>query len=453
VFFEIPGLGLVHYSKSISIALVGFTVVLLVLVLRLALRNKSVNLRSFLVALAVLAAGLILAGVIAVSALWVAQKLASYSDRIQAGLIHHAGLWVAAFAAFGLAASTALYARLRSAIENQAAALAGLAVWFVLLTVITIFLPGGSYVLLWPLLFSVAGWIAALSSPKLFSKSFASLLLVVFTLPAVLITLSLAHKMFTAFNAGAVLPVTGMLGLLLMLLIWQLGPARMPHPQFLSVVFVVAGVLFGIGAVAASSYSPSHPKFDSLFYAADLDTGKQVWASHDENPDRWTAQFFAGGAGKQEMQTFFPGSSKKFLQASAPRMSFAPPTLGVIEDKTADGVRHLSMRIQSGRAAPRLSILLGSTASPANVLMNGKAVDPMPLEPGTWLLQYYGAGKDGIELAFSIAPSTAVHIIVEDISSDLPEQISSTFQARPAEIIAAPNRFSNAIVVKKSFTL
>ena len=453
VFFEIPGIGLIHYSKSVSIALLGITVALLVLVMRLALRNKSVSLRSFLVALAALAAGLILAGVIAVSASWLSQKFASYSDRVQAGLVHHAALWVAAFASFGLAASAALYVRLRKAIEIQAAALAGLTVWFVLLTAATILLPGGSYVLLWPLLFSVAGWLAALSSPKFFSKAFASLLLVVLALPAVFIALLLAHKIFTALDANAALPVTVMLGLLLMLLVWQLGPERMPYPKLLPGVFVVAGVLFGIAAIAVSGYDTSHPRFDSLFYATDLDTGKQVWASHDENPDRWTSQFFSSAVSKAEMPAFFPGSSKKFLQAPAPQMSFAPPKLGVIEDRTTDGGRHLRLKIQSGRGAPRLSILLESKASPSNVLINGKTVDPMPLQKDTWLLQYYGAGRDGIELAFSVAPSAAVHINVEDISNDLPEQIASRFQARPAEIIAAPNRFNNAILVKKSFAL
>jgi hypothetical protein len=451
IYFDIQGLALVHYSKSAGVFLAVLAAILVASVLRLAIRRKAAGGKSLLKAMAIILAAIMMAGAAAIISSWAVGTLAGTSDRVRAGLLYHAGLFIVAFAALGTAAGAAIFVGLRDRISPQTAAFAALPVWLILLAVATVFLPGGSFVLLWPLLFMAAAWLGTFVIRR--GPGFRRGISVMAAMPAVFLLVSLAHKVFTAFGKDAAVPVALLLALLLTLVLWQLGPDTMPHPWLLPGVLFAAGVVFLAGALAISRFDKGHPRFDSLFYAANADAGTQVWASHDARPDPWTSQFFAGANRKQPMPDFFPGSSQNFLQAAAPQLPFAPPSLAVTGDETSTGQRRLRVRIKSGRAASMFSVLIQSQATPSNVLVNGKTLDLLPLQPGTWLLQYYGAEKDGIEAAFSLPAAVPVRIKVEDISSDLLEQTARRLPPRPEGIIPTPNRFNNTIVIMKSFNL
>jgi hypothetical protein len=454
IYFDVLGLALVHYSKWAGVSLAVLVAILVASVMRFAIARKAARGKSLVKAMAVTVAAIVTAGATAIISSWAVGTLAGVSDKVRAGLLYHPGLFVVAFAAFGIAASSAAFVGMRNRISSQTAAFAALLVWLILLAVATVFLPGASFVLLWPLLLMAAAWLATFvigRGPK-FSRS-VSVVSVLAAIPAVFLLVSLAHKVFTAFGKNSAVPVALLLALLFTLVLWQLSPDKLPHPWLLPGVLFAAGVIFLAGALAMSRFDKDHPRFDSLFYAANADTDTQVWASHDDRPDSWTAQFFTGAVRKQPMPNFFPGSDQRFLQAAAPQLPFAPPSLEVTDDETSAGQRRLRVRIKSGRGAPMFSVLIQSQAAPSNVLVNGKALDLLPLQPGTWLLQYYGAEKDGIEAAFSLPAAVPVQVKVEDISSDLLEQAAHRLPPRPQGIIPAPNRFNNTIVIMKSFNL
>jgi len=451
IYFDIFGLVLVHYSKTAGVFLAGLAAILVIGILYLVGRKIALRRNELVIALGVTVGAVIVAGAVALSLSWGAGAFAGQWGKLRAGFQYHAGLLVASFVAFGVAAASTVFVWLRNRVDSWVAGLAALPVWILLLAGATLFLPGASYVFLWPLLSSAVAWLVVFGIRRI--SGWSRSILMVAAIPAVFLMVSLAHKVFTAFGTDAAAPVALVLALLFTLILWQIGPDKMPRPWLVPGGLIFAGFVFFAGALAVSQFDRSHPQFDSLFYAADADSGRQVWASHDDRPDRWTSQFFTGAVRKQPMPDFFPGSYQRFMQADGPQLSFAPPSLVVAGDDTSSGQRHLRVRIKSGRSAPMFSVLIESKAPPSDVQVNGKLLDPLPLQPGTWLLQYYGAEKEGIEAAFSLPSATPVRIKVEDISSDLLEQTAHPVPPRPEGIIPTPNRFNNTIVVMKSFNL
>lgn len=68
------------------------------------------------------------------------------------------------------------------------------------------------------------------------------MLLLAGAIPAILIVVPLAHKVFTAFGLGAGLIVSALLALVLSLCAVQVGPDSMPRPSVLPITLSAAGV-------------------------------------------------------------------------------------------------------------------------------------------------------------------------------------------------------------------
>ena len=103
-----------------------------------------------------------------------------------------------------------------------------------------------SYVWIWPLLFGALGWGLALET----EKQERNKLLLAAVIPAILIVIPLAHKIFTAFMFGSGLIVSTLLGLLLALCAVQAGPDVMPRPSVLPItLFIGAAILFAVALI------------------------------------------------------------------------------------------------------------------------------------------------------------------------------------------------------------
>ena len=102
----------------------------------------------------------------------------------------------------------------------------------------TEWLQGMSYVWVWPLLFSALAWGLVLET----GRQERSMLLLAGAIPAILIIVPLAHKVFTAFGLGSGLIVSALLTLVLSLCAVQVGPDSMPRPSVLPITLSAAGV-------------------------------------------------------------------------------------------------------------------------------------------------------------------------------------------------------------------
>jgi hypothetical protein len=219
---------------------------------------------------------------------------------------------------------------------------------------------------------------------------------------------------------------------------------------------VAIGLLVAAGLVAG--FDHNHAKANSVFYSADADTGRAIWASADEEPDDWTGQFFAANAEKGALPEYSPSLPGEFLKSPAPMSPLPAPHITPLADDARDGVRTLHMWITSPRQAPIISIYVDATAGVLGSVVNGKRISNQATPPHggperRWSLRYWALPEEGIALTLRVSSSHPVEIRVVDQSYGLPDTPGVVFKPRPTSMMPTPFGFglSDATLVSKSF--
>ncbi len=237
IYFDVLGKILVRYSQGTARVLLGLAVVLTATVLYIGLRNGRLRIGACVLGLLAMVIGV----VITVVAAWGTSQLifATQSHRSYAGLRYHPGLYVTAFSAFGLACALSFYTVLAKRVNSVHLLVGSCLGWLVLALAVSWYFPGGSYLFIWPLLFSLLGGLLAIVGSH---SPVQRILLVLSGIPAVLIILPLAHKILWAFAAGSSVMIGAMIGLVASLLVGQLSLEQMPRRWLLPVLPAAAGV-------------------------------------------------------------------------------------------------------------------------------------------------------------------------------------------------------------------
>ena len=241
VYFDVLGRVLVHYSSRTATLLLIAAALLLAWVFFRGFQQKKLGAGRFAISIVIAVVSILAALVAAFAIQRITAALAARYQHVHAGTLYYGGYYVAAAVAFGLAVASMIYVWAVKRLGPVNVAAAAMFVWFGLAAWATGWLQGMSYLWIWPLLFSALAWGLVLET----GRQERSKLLLAAAIPAILIVVPLAHKVFTAFGLGSGLIVGALLALVLSLCAVQVGPDSMPRPSFLPITFCAAGaVLF-----------------------------------------------------------------------------------------------------------------------------------------------------------------------------------------------------------------
>jgi hypothetical protein len=263
-YFDVLGWVLVRYGRSTAMFFLGLAGILIAVAVYLGLREKYLRIGASLLGLVCMILAVVVAIGGSAAASWLTFALRRQFPMIRAGLWYHSGLYILAFSALGLACATAFYALVSKRISAENLTVGALLGWFVLAIGMNIYFPGAAYLLLWPLLFSLAGWIAVFAGPNAAPRS-KSMLLALSGLPAIALVVPMVHKIFLAFAANSAVIVRALLGLLLALLIGQIVPGTTSRRWLLPVLLAVAGAGLFITAITVSAVDKRHPELSGPF--------------------------------------------------------------------------------------------------------------------------------------------------------------------------------------------
>lgn len=321
------------------------------------------------------------------------------------------------------------------------------------------YLPGGSYLLAWPLLFSLIAlggrlWVKDGQTNSRKSR----VLLALCAMPGIMLFAPLIYQTFNGLTLAWTGTLIAMVVLLLGSLIPHLSIITAPHKFLFPGVMALLGLMLLVIGVSASGFDAQHPKQDSIFYVLLADSGKAVWASNEGQADEWTAQFFGADAGIRALPELFHADTfRPFLQSAAPAVTLAAPRVTLLDEHTNSGVRALRLRVTSPRQAPVLSIFVDSNTEILKALVNGKRIDddadtPAAFErKGQWSRRYYAVPKEGIELYCETKSAEPLKLRVVDQSYELPELPGQTFRARPDYIVPSSLWLTDSTFISKSF--
>jgi peptidase M28-like protein len=456
VYFDLFGRTLIHYSRATAVVLVIVVALITLGVIALGFRRKRLTLSGQALGFVALLFSAICAALSVKLAWWLFSTLDGSQTLFRQGDTWTNHLYLIGFVLLTVASTAAVYSLFRKkvSVDNLAT---GALLWFLLLMILSVVvLPGGSYLLLWPLLAALIVWILRFTLPpaKLSSVKLC-LIATVAAAPGIILMAPLIYQTFVALGIGRttvlVVPVTLMLGLLIVNF-EQIASARR---WLLPIVAAIAAVCFMIAALLQPNFNQREPKQDEIFYALNEDTGKAVWASGDTRADEWTSQFLSSAAHEAALTDYFPWLKDDiFLQQQAPVAPLPAPEIQVLDDQVQDQTRSIHIRVKSAREAATLFIQVNSELSEKFVngqsLANGQSA---PAGEKGWRLIYSAPPREGIDLLFKTKSSEPFVMKVVDRTFQLPELTNLMIKPRPNNIVPAPFTSTDSTFIGKSFSL
>jgi Peptidase family M28 len=449
VYFDLFSNILVVYSNRFVLPLMALSLVLFVGLVVLGLRMKRLTIRGLIFSAFSFLLNVIVIGVVMMLT-W--QAVESQSVNEMEGYVNSDSYAIGfLLLTIALTAPLFIWFRKKTRIENL---IVGALFWWVALTVLfSLFVPGGSYLFTWPLLFALIALGVVFISREEMASSRSVIILTLPALSGAILIVPLGRLVVAGFGMEVAWILMVLVVFLLALLYVHLDLLIAIKRWPLTLISGVLGLCFVCAGMLATDFSAKEPKLDHILYALNADTGKAVWGSSDKELDEWTSQFFPSGAERANVADYFPLGEGTFLKGDAPVLALAPPSVAVLDDKTEGGLRTLRLRVASPRNSPNVSIYWKRELNLKALVVNGKRVvaqatnipGPSPEYRG---LLCFGFPEEGVELSLEIKSSDPVLLKVEDRSYGLPGIPSGTYKDRPDYIVPSDN--SDCTVVMKS---
>lgn len=467
VFFDVDG-ELIHYTARLAIPLAIVVTILVVCMLWIGIRDGRLTIGGIAAGFAIYAIAIVASVAEAAGVWWLMKALAGW--RMLPVRTTYGGFYFSVAAvALIFATLWTTYAILRRRISLQTLGAGALVVLTVMTLVTSVTFAAGSYICMWPLLF------AALA------MSFASRASSVFGAAVALIAVAPGTAMLApsfAVGADGTMPFLLLSGLGAVLLFGLL----IPYIDLLTngrlwIVPAVLGslaILLIIKGNAASSFDPTRPHPDSIFYFQDTDRVRARWVSLDSRPDVFTAQFFqhhvragwlpklAGLATRETPERNLASVSRardfgylnrgRTTEGDAPLINAPPPTLKLLDDSTIAGTRTVKMHVASARGAPVvwMAVPVGVTVLGASI--DGKSSGDRVTDG--WTGWYWGAPARGFDLELKLATPAPFMVTVIDQTEGLPTTPGFTIKPRPPGTMPAPFLFfDSATLLRKTFPI
>jgi len=424
VYFDLLGNVLVHYSSLWILPLTILICALFVALLVLGFRKRKLTMRGIGWGFLSFFVSIVVASVMAWllwKAVWIIRG-APPPDATQSRL------FLSSFVALAVATTSAVYALLRDWTNVENFAVGALLWWLILMVITSFFLPGGSFLFHWPLLFGLIGlgW-TILAPQRKTSSSLNLLILGVCAVPVIVLLVPAIYQIFVGLTLNWVPLVVAMVVLLFGLLMPHLRFIAAPFKWTLPAVFAGAAIILLVAA-SLTNYGSAETQSNPIYYALNADTGNAVWASDLTRPDERAAAFLKPKGAKGNLNDFaYAKTSREYTITSAPVATLPAPEISVLDDKFTDGVRVVRMRISSPRQAGVLFVYLDSPAEVLKTLVDNEVVEDDGGLTATssdpkhqWGLRVDGFPKEGIELQLHIRASEPLKFRLVDQSFGLP---------------------------------
>jgi Peptidase family M28 len=330
----------------------------------------------------------------------------------------------------GACAATPMISWLGRKFKAHEICLAALALCLVLSWFLALGLPSGNYLLFWPLLLALLGYVSA-------SRSGSGSALCVADIPAtacsVLLFAPFAYLLyvFLTLQLISVIACAVLLGLFLLISFPFFAPCLATPLRWTSGILAIAALACIIPGVVLSGYGPERPRPDNIQYSLNADDNSAAWITYDRQTDSWTSQFLPRAVSKtQPVQKYLAGFSRPLISAPAPALPLAPPIAEVVgQEDRGDGSHMLKLKMKSNRNAEALFLRFVVPIRLASMKLAGRNV--APAEGQINGLNLYAMGEQGVDLEL-VSSSPSINFWLMDRSDGLPVKASQ----RPAGLIA-----------------
>lgn len=459
VYFDLLGATLLRYPVSVVIPLAVMTLVLFVAVVVFGMRRGRLTLKGIVAGFAAFVLALVLAPAVVGGLWWAIRAVQLRAGRGLQDDLYSGNTYLLGFALLAVAVTWVVYNLFRARVGADNMTAGALLCWLLLSMLACLFLPGGSHLTTWPLLFGLLGLAYMFFVRSERPASAAQLVVLsVCAAPCVVLLLPLVYNIFVAMGLGLVWLAAGLVvltcGVLTPYFELADGRVRWWAPGGVA----VAAVLLLAMAAFNSGLDQRHPQTDHLFYLMNADTGQAVWASSDGRVDEWTGQFFNANVKTGPLAELVGLSEDNYRHAPAPAVALPGADVRVTGDSTRDGVRTLSLRVTSPNPGINISVPGDAQVEVLGATINGKRIEnagprPQVRPPIAWAMQFWAPPAGGYDLTLELKGQQPVPLKVTEQSYGLPQAPGVSYRPRPDYIVPSYSRYSNMSLISKSYTL
>lgn len=427
VYFDLPGLGLVHYTVTAVIPLTLFIAAVFCFVAVIGIRGGELRPGRILLALPVFLLTAILLG-IGCQLLWGGVSM-MHPEYGTLGDPYNSQWYLLAYVALVIGCFIAIKAVIARWFKPLEFGFGALLLWVLLLVVCSFAMPGATFMFAWPLLAMLVA-LGALFSKRLRSVSpgARAAILVLGLAPCVIMFAPLIRNLFIGLGPQVSI-VTGVVIALVAGIMTPLFTV-LTRRFLLPALPLAAGAVFLVVGSMTAKFDAAHPHTDNLFYAWDSSSGKAFWISRDAELDAWSKPYFLSVSDKRQVPEIFGAKSQKYWVSPAPQVDgLEAPDIQVSSDTTNGAIREIAFKVKTVRHAPIFSVKVEGT----DVLASRVEGQPFSHKPNPkWLLEAYGMGERTLDVAVQVKAGQPFNIRVSDETYGLPQ---NGVALRPASLI------------------
>jgi hypothetical protein len=162
VYFNVPGSILIHYSSAWIIPLIVVASIVFLVVMVYGLKKRRLTITGIILGFVACLLNIIVVPAVLFAVWYLISTSNNAYGRMPFGDTYNSSFYFAGFTALTIAMVAGLFILFRRKISAENLMVGGLLWWLIMLILSGLFLPGGTYLFTWPLLFSLCG--LALSS-------------------------------------------------------------------------------------------------------------------------------------------------------------------------------------------------------------------------------------------------------------------------------------------------
>lgn len=284
--------------------------------------------------------------------------------------------------------------------------LAPLTVTALLLMLTALYLPGGSYLFQWPLLF--ASLLLLLQSADVPNRKWSvPILTLIAVFPAIAIILPMVEGLEVMLTMEAIVAPAVLLVLLAGLLTLPMATVCRGLGWKAPGIFAVVGGSLLVLLLVTTGFDDSQKKPNGVNYLANVTEGQAFWYSLDPEPDEWTRRFLGDTPQYGPLPSWGPRlNGRNAWSRPAPMPALTAPDLEILADSTSGDLRQFRVRI-SAPAGNYSTLMRFANIDDARVIsVNGRLMS----EAADWSESPGQAREVSDQLIFNAVPAQGVEV-------------------------------------------
>lgn len=451
IYFNFPGMGLVHYPFFWIFPMLFLAVLLFAGLVFFGIKKGKLRPREIMKGFLPFLGSLLLSGLVGFFGWKSLLVVYPQYHEILHGFTYNGHLYIAAFVLLTLASSFFFYHKSSNSENTGEFLVAPLFFWFILNLFAALFLKGAAYFIV-PVFFGLLSFALLIwfRKPNLF-------VLLLLAVPAIFLFAPLI-QFFPVGLGLKMMVVSCVFTVLLFGLLYPVFGMYRQKADF-GFLFLLGGIVFFVIAHLNSEFSKEQPKPNSLVYLLNAETNQANWSTYDQILDDWTRGFFGETPAKSNLNTIFESKySNGFTYSKKAETKLLLKTNVLVSKDTSHGksiTYHL--KITPRRDLNRIGLFAEEKADFQNFRVNGLTMNP--LKTGSKkvfpkrLLTYYMVDRDTLRIEFTLPQGEDPKLVLFGASNDLLESERFHIPPRTSGMIPKPFVLNDAIIVKQRISL